>query len=110
MRITKVNVKKFDNSEAAVKGIAEVTLNDCFVVKDIRIIEKPEKMVIAMPSKSYMTKGEEDGSEGVRKHKDLAHPINAETRKIFNDIILAVYGRATDTDYEEVVDVLVCEG
>lgn len=110
MRITRVNVKKFDNPDAAVKGVVEVTLNDCFVVKDIRIIEKPEKMVVAMPSKSYVTKGAEDGSEGVRKHKDLAHPINAETRKIFNDIILAVFERATDTDYEEEVDVLVCEG
>ncbi len=109
MRITKVNVKKFDNPDAVVKGLVEVTLNDCFVVKDIRIIEKPEKIVIAMPSKSYIAKGEE-GSEGVRKHKDLAHPINAETRKIFNDAILGAYNRATDSDYEEDVDVLVCEG
>lgn len=110
MRITRVNVKKFDNPEAAVKGIVEVTLNDCFVIKDIRIIEKPEKMVVAMPSKSYVTRGTED-MEGVRKHKDLAHPINAETRKIFNDIILEVFERATSgNDYEEVVDVLVCEG
>lgn len=109
MRITRVNVKKFDNPEATVKGIVEVTLNDCFVIKDIRIIEKPEKMVVAMPSKSYVTKGVDD-MEGVRKHKDLAHPINAETRKIFNDIILAVFERATGSDYEEEVDVLVCEG
>ncbi len=110
MRITRVNVKKFDNPEAAVKGVAEVTLNNCFVVKDIRIIEKPEKMVVAMPSKSYVAKNVEEGEEGVRKHKDLAHPINAETRKIFNDIILAVFERATDSEYEEVVDVLVSEG
>ena len=110
MRITRVNVKKFDNPEATVKGIVEVTLNDCFVIKDIRIIEKPEKMVVAMPSKSYVTRGTDD-MEGVRKHKDLAHPINAETRKIFNDIILEVFARATSgNDYEEEVDVLVCEG
>lgn len=109
MRITKVNVKKFDNPEAAVKGIVEVTLNDCFVIKDIRIIEKPEKMVVAMPSKSYVTRDFEGDGEGVRKHKDLAHPINAETRKVFNDIILAVFERATGNDYEETVDVLVCE-
>ena len=109
MKITKVSVKKFDNSDAAVKGLVEVTLNNCFVVKDIRIIEKPEKMVVAMPSKSYVSKYVEDGMEGVRKHKDLAHPINQETRKIFNDIILAVYERATDNEYEENVDVVVCK-
>ena len=109
MRITRVNVKKFDNPEATVKGIVEVTLNDCFVIKDIRIIEKPEKMVVAMPSKSYVTRGVDD-MEGVRKHKDLAHPINAETRKIFNDTILKAFENATGSDYEEEVDVLVCEG
>lgn len=109
MKITRVSVKKFENSDAAVKGVVEVTLNNCFVIKDIRIIEKPEKMVVAMPSKSVVSKNPDESSDIVRKHKDLAHPINQETRKTFNDTILGVFERATTNEYEENVNVVVCE-
>lgn len=109
MKITKVRVKKFENENANVKGLVEVTLDNCFVIKDIRIIEKPEKMVVAMPSKAVITKNMDDETETVRKHKDLAHPINQETRKIFNDTILGVYERATEMDYEENLKVVVSE-
>lgn len=109
MKITRVSVKKFENADAAVKGLVEVTLNNCFVIKDIRIIQKPEKMVVAMPSKSVISKNPEDDGDVVRKHKDLAHPINQETRKIFNDTILSVFERATTNEYEENVNVVVCE-
>lgn len=109
MKITKVRVKKFENENTSVKGLVEITLDNCFVVKDIRIIEKPEKMVVAMPSKAVFNKNFEDDNETVRKHKDLAHPINQETRKIFNDTILGVYERATDAEYEENLKVVVCE-
>ena len=44
MKITKVQGRKFDKPNSNVKGVVEVTLDDCFVVKDIRIIEKPEKI------------------------------------------------------------------
>lgn len=108
MKITKVCVKKFENDNTNVKGIAEVTLNKCFVINDIRIIEKPEKVVIAMPSKLVVTKDFTTGEE-IRKHKDQAHPINKETRQVFNDAILGAYERATSNDYEEEVDILVCE-
>lgn len=109
MKITKVSVRKFENETGNVKGIAEVTLNDCFVVKDIRIVEKPEKIVVAMPSKTISYKTGDVYDDIAKKHKDLAHPINQETRKIFNDAILGAYERATLGEYEEVVDILVKE-
>ena len=102
MKITKVQGKKFNNENSNVKGLVEVTLDKCFVIKDIRIIQKPDKMVVAMPSKVVNGRNE-DGTinEDVRVHKDLAHPINRETREIFNSTILGAYERAKTPIFEE---------
>ena len=85
MKITKVQGRKFDKPTSNVKAIVEVTLDDCFVVKDIRIIEKPEKMVVAMPSRVVIGKND-DGTLNpeLKIHVDQAHPINKETRKSKN--------------------------
>lgn len=103
MKITKVQGRKFDRPTSNVKGVVEVTLDDCFVVKDIRIIEKPEKMVVAMPSRVVVGKNE-DGTLNpeLKVHVDQAHPINRETREMFNDVILGAWERAkTDEILEE---------
>ena len=65
------------------KGIASVLLDDCFVIRDIRIIEGKDGLFIAMPSRKNA-----DG-----EYHDIAHPINAETRKIFEDAIFAEYNK-----------------
>lgn len=101
MKITRVKIRKFENDKSGVKALVEVTLDDCFVVKDIRVIEKPEKMVVAMPSKTVSIKGVDESFDTRKKHKDLAHPINAETREMFNSTILGVYERADSLEYEE---------
>lgn len=95
MKITKVQGKKFENAGSNVKGLVEVTLDNCFVIKDIRIIEKPDKMVVAMPSK-LVNGHNEDGSLNteLKVHKDVAHPINKETREMFNNTILDAYNNA----------------
>ena len=100
MKITKVQGKKIDNENSNVKGIVEVTLDDCFVVKDIRIIQKPDKMVVAMPNK-VISGHNDDGTinEDIRVHKDLAHPINRETRQMFDDTILKVYNEAETSKF-----------
>jgi len=102
MKITKVKGKKVYNENSNVKGIVEVTLDKCFVIKDIRIIQKPDKMVVAMPSKLVHSRNE-DGtfSEDVLVHRDQAHPINHETREMFNSTILGAYERAETPNFEE---------
>ena len=102
MKITKVQGRKFNNENSNVKGLVEVTLDNCFVIKDIRIIQKPDKMVVAMPSKLVNGRND-DGSvnEEVKVHKDLAHPINKETREMFNSTILGAYERAETPNFEE---------
>ena len=78
MKITSVNVHKFEKENSRMKGIAVVTLDDCFVVKGIRIIDGDNGLFIAMPSKTTAT-GE---------HSDIAHPINKETRQMFKRLLL----------------------
>ena len=102
MKITKVQGKKFNNENSNVKGLVEVTLDNCFVIKDIRIRQRPDKMVVEMPSKIVNGRNE-DGTinETVKVHKDVAHPINRETREMFNNTILGAYERATAPTFVE---------
>ncbi len=80
MKITNVKVRQIDSS-SKLKGVASVTLNDCFVVHEIRILEGDSGLFIAMPSKKV--------KEGV--HKDTCHPINKDTRNIFEEAVIAEY-------------------
>jgi len=82
MKITSVNVHK-KNDDTRMKGIASVLLDDCFVIRDIRIIEGKEGLFIAMPSRKNA-----DG-----EYHDIAHPINKETRQLFEEAILAEYNK-----------------
>ena len=81
MKITSVTVKKIDKENSRMKGIASVLLDDAFVVYDIRIIEGDNGLFIAMPSRQTSTGG----------YKDIAHPINTETRQMFEKAILEAY-------------------
>ena len=84
MKITSVTVHKIEKENSRMKGIAVVTLDDAFVVYDIRIIEGDNGLFIAMPSRQTSTGG----------YKDIAHPINTETRQMFEKAILEAYEKA----------------
>ena len=66
------------------KAIVSVTFDDAFVVHDIKIIEGQNGLFIAMPSRKV--------AEG--DYRDIAHPINSNTRANLQDIILTEYERA----------------
>ena len=70
MKITDVRLKKVDGHNR-LKAIASVTIDDCFVIHELRIIEGDNGLFIAMPSRK-LPEGE---------FKDIAHPINSETRE-----------------------------
>jgi len=80
MQITDVRVRKI-NSEGKMKAIVSVTFDDCFVVHDIKIIDGQNGPFIAMPSRK-MPDGE---------FKDIAHPINSETRAMIQDAVFVSY-------------------
>lgn len=84
MKITSINVRKEEKENSRMRGKASVTIDDCFVIHDIRIIEGNDGLFIAMPSRQKAN-GE---------YRDVAHPINQETRKMFQDEILKAYKEA----------------
>ena len=80
MEITDIRLKKV-TKEGKMKAIASITFDNEFVVHDIKIIEGEKGLFIAMPSKKA-TDGE---------YRDIAHPINSETRDRLQQIILEKY-------------------
>ena len=80
MQITDVRVRKV-SKEGKMKAIVSITLDNEFVVHDIKVIEGEKGMFIAMPSRKAA-----DG-----EYRDIAHPINSETRDKIQSNILAKY-------------------
>jgi len=80
MEITDVRIRKID-TEGKMKAVVSVTFDNEFVVHDIKIIESQNGMFIAMPSRKTP-----DG-----EFRDIAHPINAETREKIQTAILRNY-------------------
>ena len=89
MQITDVRVRKI-NSEGKMKAIVSVTFDDCFVVHDIKIIEGQNGPFIAMPSRKMP-----DG-----KFKDIAHPINTDTRALVQEAVFKAYEEKRTEDEE----------
>ena len=90
MQVTDVRVRKIAK-EGRMKAVVSITLDDEFVVHDIKVIEGDKGLFIAMPSKRTA-----DG-----EYKDIAHPINSSTRDAIQKVILESYEKAlTEPDGE----------
>ncbi len=84
MQVTEVNV--FPVNEEKLKAYVTITFDNCFVVRDLKIINGKDGLFIAMPSKKR-----KDGT-----FKDTAHPLNNETRDMIESAVLAAYEAAMD--------------
>jgi stage V sporulation protein G len=80
MKITDVRIRKVEG-QSRLRAIASITIDDAFAVHELRIIEGKEGLFVAMPSKEV----------GEGKFKDIAHPINAETRELVEKTVLEKY-------------------
>lgn len=80
MQVTDVRIRKF-TKEGKMKAIVSITLDGEFVIHDIKIIEGEKGLFIAMPSRRA----------GDGEYRDIAHPINSETREKVQNIILDKY-------------------
>ena len=80
MQITDVRIRKVDK-EGKMKAVVSITIDDEFVVHDIKVIEGEEGLFIAMPSRKA-----NDG-----EYRDIAHPINSGTRESIQNLILKKY-------------------
>ncbi|MBD5468032.1 MAG: septation regulator SpoVG [Lachnospiraceae bacterium] len=83
MNITDVRVRKI-TKEGKMKAIVSITIDNEFVIHDIKVIEGEKGMFIAMPSKKAA-----DG-----EYRDIAHPINSDTRDQIQRIVLERYEQA----------------
>ena len=80
MNITDVRVRKV-SKEGKMKAIVSITIDEVFVVHDIKVIEGDKGLFIAMPSRKT--------AEG--EYKDIAHPINSDTRDRIQNMIIEKY-------------------
>ena len=92
MQITDVRVRKVVK-EGKLKAVVSITMDEEFVVHDIKVIEGEKGLFIAMPSKKAV-----DG-----EYRDIAHPINSETREKIQSIILENYEKVLEEAPEEAV-------
>ena len=81
MNITDIRIRILKNKESKIKASASITIDDCFVVHDIKVIEGNDGPFISMPSRKT--------NEG--EHKDIAHPLNSETRELLKSLIINKY-------------------
>lgn len=80
MNITDIRVRKMTR-DGKMKAVASITIDDVFVVHDIKVVEGEKGLFIAMPSRKTA-----DG-----EFRDIAHPINSETRSSIQEQVLAAY-------------------
>lgn len=132
MEITEVRVKLIANKDDRLKGFCSMTIDNGFVVRDVKVIEGTNGLFVAMPSRKMSDHCTQCGgknhlrakycnncggklleervranSQGRMKlHADIAHPINAECRKLIQDKIIASFEeeveRAKAPDYKPV--------
>lgn len=81
MNITDVRVRLINKDDSKLKAVASITIDDCFVVHEIRVLEGTDGNFIKMPSRKIPEGG----------YKDVAHPLNTETRNEIANKVLEAY-------------------
>ena len=84
MKITDIRIRLINNEESKLKAVASITIEDCFVVHDIKVLEGNQGFFVSMPSRKT--------PEG--EYKDIAHPIKVATREEIKNLILSAYAKA----------------
>ncbi len=84
MNITDVKVFIRENNQ--LKAFVNIVIDDAFIIRNIKVIEGEKGLFVAMPSRR-VSNGE---------YRDIAHPINTETRKLVENIIIEKYKEALE--------------
>lgn len=87
MQVTDVRLKKIEGQNR-LRAIAAITIDECFVVHELRVIEGNNGLFVAMPSRK-MPNGE---------FKDVAHPINQDTRSMIEKAVIEVYNQPDEEE------------
>ena len=81
MVITDIRIRLVAKDDSKLKAIASFTIDNVFVIHDVKVIDGPNGLFIAMPSKQDQT----------GKFRDIVHPLKTETREQINSQILSAY-------------------
>ena len=84
MNITEVKI--YPANEGKLKAYATMVFDNCFIVRDLKIIQSDKGYFVSMPSRR-----KKDGS-----FKDIVHPLNAETRKLIEERLIEEYKKSVD--------------
>ncbi len=84
LNITDTRIRIVKKEDGKLKAVASIIIDDCFAIHDIKVISGNDGNFIAMPSRKTP-----DG-----EFKDIAHPINTETREFIKNKVLAAYEKA----------------
>ena len=88
MKISDVRIRMVKSETSKIKASASITIDECFVVHDIKVVEGNEGFFIAMPSRKTP-----DG-----EFKDIVHPLNTETREMIKEVVLKAFNEAKDAE------------
>ena len=83
MEVTEVRVFPISKEDERLKAFATITFDDCFIVRDVKVIDGTEGLFVAMPSKKR-----KDG-----QYKDVAHPLNSHMRQAIESAVLDEYNQ-----------------
>lgn len=89
MRITEIKVLPVDGDEK-LKAYVTVKLDDCFVIRDMKVIKGNTGYFVAMPAKKM-----KDGT-----YRDLVHPLDKPTRQMLEDLVMSEY-RKTQSELQK---------
>jgi len=90
LNITDIRVRLVKKEDLKLKAVASITIDNCFVIHEIRVIEANNGLFVAMPSRKTP-----DG-----EFKDTAHPIDTDTRNDLDKKVLEAYEKAVKEDAE----------
>ena len=91
MNVTEVRVFPVKKEDDKLKAFATITLDSCFVIRDLKVIHGNSGLFIAMPSRK-----KKDGT-----YADIAHPLNRETRGMIEQAVFDEYRRQVEGDIPE---------
>jgi len=90
LKISDVRIRLIQKEDSKLKAVASITIDDCFVVHDIKVLEGDKGFFVSMPSRKTP-----DG-----QYKDVAHPLNTPTREELNTVVLAEFEKAKNESVE----------
>jgi stage V sporulation protein G len=126
MEITEVRIKLMEDSDDRLRAFCSITFDDCFVVRDLKIIDGTSGPFVAMPSRKLTShcpscgaknhlrsaycnqcgsrlpqeRSQRESDGRVKLYADIAHPVNSECREMIQDRVIAEYEAELDRSYQ----------